>query len=330
MTSEVTARARALVAERLPGARALGVDLAELIDDPDAFVTSLRAGFQRLADEPYAAAQARIAPGSGAVFGVRWPLVDAVAAGLGGPLRESSAASALYLAQRLASGQEQEVRLFSHVPLGRALPTDPERSWQLMRQLARAATDWVSVDSLAQLVAQGILAEPFRWAELEQLVYSADRWERRLVGSTIATLPFRLARERRPELAGSPGLTLIKSLLGDAQPDVQKSLSWALRSWREVEPAGVDALIEAEAARARRQNDGHRAWVLRDALTAPSHDAAFVARIRTLLEGVRRHANSPSTSTAAEVAAGFRGIDQLTDRAIEMQGERQSLAGGRA
>ena len=329
MTSEVTERARALVAERLPEARALGAELAELIDDPEAFVASLRAGFSRLADEPYAAAQARIAPGSGAVFGVRWPLVDAVGAGLRGPLRESSASSALYLAQRLAAGDEQEVRLFSHVPLGRSLVDDPERSWQLMRQLARAANDWVSVDSLAHLVAQGILTEPFRWAELEQLVYSADRWERRLVGSTIATLPFRLPRARRPELARTPGLTLIRSLLGDAEPDVQRALSWALRSWLEVDPAGVDALIDAEAARARRQSDGHRAWVLRDALSAPGHDPAFVARMRSVLAGVRRQANSPSTSTAAEVAAGFRGIEQLTDRALELQGERQALAGRR-
>ena len=86
------------------------------------------------------------------------------------------------------------MRLFSHVALRRSLAGDPERSWQVIRRLARRASDWVSVDSLADLTARGILLEPYRWAELEQLVYSPHKWERRLVGSTLAELPFRLRR----------------------------------------------------------------------------------------------------------------------------------------
>ena len=81
------------------------------------------------------------------------------------------------------------------MPLRRSLPDDPERSWQLMRRLSRASADWISVDALAGLYAQGILAESFRWAELEQLVYSADRWERRLVGSTVANVAARAAAQ---------------------------------------------------------------------------------------------------------------------------------------
>jgi 3-methyladenine DNA glycosylase AlkD len=330
LTSEATLRARALVAERLPEARGLGQALAELIDEPDAFVAVLREGLARLADDAYAREQERVAPGSGAVVGVRWPLVAAAERQLRPFLREVSSASAVSLAERLATEQEREVRLFSHVPLRRSLPDDPERSWQLMRRLARAASDWISVDTLAELYADGVLLERFRWAELEQLVYSASTWERRLVGATVARLPFAVPRHRRVELVPLPALDLIGSLIGDSEPDVQKSLSWALRSWREVDAAGMEALIEVEAARARRQNDGHRAWVLRDALTAPGNDPSFVARIRRLLEGVRRQANSPSTSRGAEVAAGFRGIEELTDRAIELQGERQRLAGERA
>lgn len=330
MTSEVTARARALVAERLPEARGLGQALADLIDDPDAFVEVLRDGFTRLADDAYAREQERVAPGSGAVFGVRWPLISAVERQLRPALRELSSASAVSLAERLATEDEREVRLFSHVPLRRSLPADPERSWQLMRRLARAATDWISVDTLAELYADGVLLERFRWAELEQLVYSASVWERRLVGATVARLPFAVPRHRRHDLAQLPALDLVSTLIGDAEPDVQKSLSWALRSWREVDVAGVEAVIEAEAARARREEDGHRAWVLRDALTAPGTKPAFVARTRELLEGVRRQANSPSTSTAAQIAAGFRGIEKLTDRAVQLQGERQRLVGGRA
>ena len=67
-----------------------------------------------------------------------------------------------------------------------------------MRRLARRAADWISVDELADLFAQGVLLERFRWAELEQLVYSSDKWERRLVGSTLARLPYEVPKHARP------------------------------------------------------------------------------------------------------------------------------------
>ena len=337
MTSEVTARARALVADRLPEARRLGQALAELVDEPESFVNVLRDGLVNLADDEYAAEQERVAPGSGAVVGVRWPLVHAVEKELRRPLSGYSAASALWLAQRLAAEQERELRLFALVALERSLADDSERSWQLMRRLARAANDWVSVDSLAGLYAHGLILERFRWAELEQLVYSDDPWERRLVGSTVATIPFRLPVGRRAELRPTPGLILIKSLIGDAQAEVQKALSWALRSWYEVDAEGVIEVLRDEASQARATDDGHRAWVVRDALTLPAHDPDFVAELRAVLEGVRRRSGAAPTSAASVIAASFRapagaaGTDlaELADQALNEQGRRQRLAGSR-
>lgn len=322
MTSETTARAQALVAERLPEAQGLGRALVDLIDDPEEFVRVLRDGFRRLADDEYAAGQARVAPTTDPVIAVRSPLIAAVERQLRAPLRAASAASALWLAQRLVTEPEREIRLFSIVPLRRSLRDDPERSWQVMRKLARASADWVSVDVLAGLYAQGILAENFRWAELEQLVYSADRWERRLVGSTVANVPHGVPRQHRQELARTPGLTLIKSLIGDAEPDVQKALSWALRSWWEVDPFGTREFIRQEAMRARSENDGQRAWVLRDALTLPGIDTGFIEEIRDRLEGVRRTPGAPSTSAASEIAAQFKGLQELTGAAVAQQGSR--------
>ena len=322
MTSETTLRAQALVAERLPEAQGLGRTLVELIDEPEEFVRALREGFNRLADDEYAAGQARVAPTTDPVIAVRAPLIAAVERQLRAPLRAASAASALWLAQRLVSEPEREIRLFSVVPLRRALRDDPERSWQVMRKLARTSADWISVDTLAGIYAQGILAEHYRWAELEQLVYSSDRWERRLVGSTVANVPHGLPRHRRQELARTPGLTLIKSLIGDNEPDVQKALSWALRSWWDVDPFGTREFIRQEAMRARSENDGHRAWVLRDALTLPGIDSGFVEEIRERLAGIRRTPGAPSTSAASEVAAQFRGIQELAGAAVAQQGSR--------
>ena len=315
------------MAEHTSEAQGLGQALAALIDEPDEFVAVLRDGLASLADPAYAAEQERVAPGSGAVFGVRSPLLTAVARQVRAELRKSTSSSALYLAERLVTEEEREIVLFSHVPLARSLPDDPERTWQIMRRLARRAHDWISIDELAELYAKGVLLEQFRWAELEQLVYSADKWERRLVGSTVARLPFELPKELRPQLASTNGLMLIKSLIGDAETDVQKALSWALRSWNEADQRGVEDFLIEEAKDAKRTNDGHRAWVLRDALTWPGTDPRIAADVRMTLEGVRRLPGAPSTSSASAVAGSFAGMEQLSDQAVAMQGVRQRLAG---
>jgi len=325
--SEVTARAQALVAERLPEARGLGDALAELIGYPDEFVAALRDGLMRLADDAYAAEQERVAPGSGLVFGVRAPLVAAAMRQLRPALRESSPALALWLAERLATEEEREFVFFCHLALERSLPADPERTWQLMRRLARGASDWIRVDTLAELFAKGILLERMRWAELEQLVYSASTWERRLVGATIARLPFEVSRNRRSALRDIPALDVLGQLIGDAEPDVQKALSWALRSWLEVDGQGVREFIRHEAQRAATEEDGQRAWVLRDALTAPSLDVPFTKEMRDQLAPIRRRPGQESTSSAVQIARGFAGYERLSDNAIGQQGLRQRMAG---
>jgi 3-methyladenine DNA glycosylase AlkD len=323
LTSETSLRAQALVAERLPQARGLGETLGELVDQPEEFVAVAREGLTALADSAYATEQDRVTPGQGAIFGVRNPLLAAIARQLRASLNQGSDASALWLAERLVIEPEREFTILAHTCLMRSLPSDPERTWQLMRKLAHAAHEWISVDSLAVLYAAGIMREYYRWAELEQLVYAASKWERRLVGATVAQLPHEIARSDRARLAGSPGLKLIQALIGDAEPDVQKALSWALRSWLEVDPNGVRQLIRAETEDALRTNDGHRAWVLRDALTSPQVDAGFAAEIRARLEGVRRDGRKPSTSQASETARGFVGYERLADEALEQQGIRQ-------
>jgi TonB family protein len=49
--------------------------------------------------------------------------------------------------------------------------------------------------------------------------------------------------------------------------------------------------------------DGHRSWVIRDAL--PKIDPAKAADIRSRLEGIRRRSDAPATSRAADTASRF-------------------------
>lgn len=301
LTSE---RARAFVEQRRPRALRLGRDLVDVIADPDAFAARLTDGLRELADPEYEAGSRRVAPGIGALLGVRWPLMAAVQRGFRQALgRERVGAPLLAVTDRLYRERELEQRWFAFGLLERLVLVDAERSWQLLRRGARDAGDWITVDTLAHPFGRGILAEPYRWAELEQLVYAPSRWERRLVGSTIATIPFVDHRRGREPAIADRALPILADLIGDAEPDVQKALSWALRSLTLVDRVAVGAFAERAASTARSSADGHRAWVIRDALG--KLDPALAADLRARLTGIRRRPGAPSTSHAAETATRF-------------------------
>ncbi len=301
--SASTVAARAFVAEHLPAARALGRALADHLDDPRAFADAARTGLATIADPAYRAGQRLVAPGIGPTLGVRTRLLDAVSAGLRREVRGMGPARLLVVAEAMADDEVRELRWLAIRVLGWIVAADPERSWQVIRRIGRDADDWITVDTLAGVTAAGILHEPYRWAELEQLVYSRSRWERRLVGSTIATIPHGGHQSGRSAEAVARGLDLVGQLIGDAEPEVQKALSWALRELAGVEPGTVGAFCRASARDAAAAADGHRAWVLRHALAKlPVADAGA---IRAMLGGVRRTPRAASTSTAAAEAAAF-------------------------
>ena len=302
-SSPVTRAATAVVAERRPAAAALGRSLADLVDETDAAVDALRDGFAALADPAYREGVTATAPGLEGALGVRTPLRDEVARSFRQQTRHTPPDTLLRLADHMARAPEPELRWFAIGLLRRVLPADPERAWQVLRRLAGDAGEWITVDTLAGAYARGILAEPFRWAEIDQLVFSPSRWERRLVGSTIAVMPFEdhLAG-RAPEVVAR-GIELVEALIGDREPEVQKSLAWALRSLTVVDREAVVACCRRQAGLARATGDGNRAWVVRDAL--PKLPAADAAALRAQLAGLRRAPGSPSTSRAAATARTF-------------------------
>lgn len=302
-TSPITARANALVIDRRPAAQDLGRRLADEVGDPDAFADVLRTGLAGLADPECLAGQRRVAPGIGPLHGVRWPLIEGIQRGFRAATRRERTSSWLFVVDRLLREPKLEARWFAFGLLGRLVIDDTERAWQLLRRAARDAGDWITVDSLAHPVGRGVLNEEYRWAELEQLVYSPSRWERRLVGSTIATIPFiDRSRGRRPEVAGH-GLGLVRELIGDAEPDVQKALAWALRAMAGVDREATTCFLDAEASLAESTRDGHRAWVIRDSLV--KLDPADADRIRARLAGIRRSSSAPSSSRASDTAGRF-------------------------
>ena len=300
------AHAATILAARETRATELGETLGAEIGDPGAFAARLSAAFAELADPEYRAGQAYVAPGIGPTHGVRTPLQVAVRKSFEKASRHASPSELLVVCDRLLREPEREARWFAISTLQRTLPAEPERTWQLLRHSAAEADDWITVDDLANPYGKGILAEPYRWAELEQLTVSPSRWERRLVGSTIATMPF-VNRHlgRSPEVAAR-ALSLLATLVGDAEPDVQKALSWAYRSMAIVDLPATTAALEREAETASARDDGHRAWVVRDSLS--KLEPADAARLRDRLAKVRRRAGAPPTSAASELAGQFAGM----------------------
>jgi 3-methyladenine DNA glycosylase AlkD len=304
--SSATARAQAFVEARLDRAAALGASLAELAADPDALAVALEEGLGELADSEYEEGQHFVAPGLGPTLGVRQPLLRAVTRAYNRQTRVDSPAVQLRVAERLLRGGPLEMRWLAFRLFDDLVRTEPERTWQLIRRAAREADDWITVDSLAHPAGRGILLEPYRWAELGQLVFAPSRWERRLVGSTVATIPFIDRRRGREPDVAELGIGLIGELIGDSEPDVQKALSWALRSMAVVDQAAVEAFCRREAAVAAASDDGHRAWVIRDTLS--KLDETVATQVRGELEGIRRRPGTPATSTAATTAADFGGM----------------------
>jgi 3-methyladenine DNA glycosylase AlkD len=304
--SEATAHAVAFVADHKPAAEALGARLAEEIHDPEAFATHLQEGLAGLADPAYLEGQQFVAPGIGTTHGVRWPLIAAVNRGFKAATKRDRPTPLLFVADRLFKEPHLEARWFAFALLERTLQGDPERTWQLLRRAAREAGDWITIDDLAHPYGVGIAAEPYRWAELEQLVYSPSRWERRLVASTIATMTHGNRRTGRGPEVVERSLPLLEQLMGDAEPDVQKALSWAYRSLAQIDREATTAALRAQADIAARTDDGHRAWVIRDALS--KLDPGDAEALKERLAGIRRRPGAPSTSQAAAMSERFGGM----------------------
>jgi 3-methyladenine DNA glycosylase AlkD len=240
------------------------------------------------------------------VHGVRLPLLTAMRRSFERATRRDSSTTVLLLADRLLAAPTMEPRWFAIGLLDRTLRSEPERTWQVMRRAGRDARDWITVDTLAHPFARGILREPYRWAELEQLVISPSRWERRLVASTIATMPFADRKAGHQPAVATHGLEILGTLIGDAEPDVQKALAWAYRSMAGVDLGATTAALSTEAATAVRTHDGLRAWVVRDA--APKLAPVDAVALRSQVEGIRRKPGVEPTSRAAELAHRFEGM----------------------
>ena len=78
-----------------------------------------------------------------------------------------------------------------------------------------------------------------------------------------------------------------------------------------VDPDATVAFLRREAATAGRHDDGHRAWVVRDASRSSARRSRSCGPSRG---GIRRRPSAASTSRAAAAAAAFTGLGVASPR----------------
>ena len=123
----------------------------------------------------------------------------------------------------------------------------------MLRRVAADADDWITVDTLAdddrgRASSASPTAGP-SWSSWSTAPAAGS------AGSSARRSPRSRSRTGRPggrrTIAGR-GLALIGLLIGDPEPDVQKALSWALRSLAAVDPAGRDRVLSTRGRACRR------------------------------------------------------------------------------
>ena len=159
--SDATRAASAFVAAHLRDATRLGDRLADLVTDPVAFQAELATGLAALVRPALRGCpgtrRARLRGRAGR------PLAAAPRDRAGSSDRRSGRRPRAWCSTSptglARTSRTREERLMALPCLRACLPDEPERSWQLMRRMGHAATDWITVDSLAEVFAQGVLAE---------------------------------------------------------------------------------------------------------------------------------------------------------------------------
>jgi hypothetical protein len=182
--------------------------------------------------------------------------------------------------------------------LERTIADEPERTWQLVRRAAARPT--TGSRSTPSPTSSARASSTSRTAGRSSSSSSTrpSRWERRLVGSTVATTPFvdhAAAASRSSPRTAWPH----RQLIGDDEPDVQKALAWALRSLVLVDAAPWRRFCDEQAAIAPATTTA----TAPGSSATPSPSSRRPRRaITARLDGIRRRAGAPATSVAAAAA----------------------------
>jgi 3-methyladenine DNA glycosylase AlkD len=215
---------------------------------PDSALT-LEAGAQKLVrdwgikDEEYEA------------LGVPVPVLTVMGRQIG-LLARRRVDSFLPLTQLLWDDYGREGRIVAVVAMGPMELAEPEAVVPALYGMARTCAFWEDCDQLAMKALEPVLRhDPEAWLErLAAWVSDDNKWVRRAAITAIGRLPM-----RHPERAAHC-VELVAPALGDADTDVKRALSFALRTCARGDTEPVTTFIRARAHLV----DADSLWVLCD------------------------------------------------------------------
>ncbi len=164
----------------------------------------------------------------------------------------------LPLARLLWDAYGREGRIVAAVALGPMELADPETVVPLIYDLAQRCVFWEDCDQLAMKALEPVLRkDPEKWLErLGTWVTDDSKWVRRAGLIAIGRLPM-----KEPAYTARC-VNLCSPALGDADTDVKRGLSFALRLCARGEVEPVKAFILAH----RDATDADSLWVLSDVI----------------------------------------------------------------
>ena len=179
----------------------------------------------------------------------------------------------LPLARLLWDRYGREGRVVTTVFLGPMELADPERVVPVILDMARTCEFWEDCDQLAMRALEPVLRrEPEAWlAQFGEWVRDESKWLRRAALTALGRLPM-----VEPEYTARC-VELVSPALGDADTDVKRALSFAVRLCARGEIEPVKQFVRDHAGR----TDADSLWVLSD--VARSMTPAFLPEFVDLL-----------------------------------------------
>lgn len=233
-------------------------ELAEHVEDPRAFRSALRQLLEETGNHAYRAGRAVLAEAPLRGYNTPQPVLRAIAAAL----REPAAAApeaALTAADQLWRSRTFEEQLIAAQLLGLAAPDLPEKVLKRIERWLLDLDDYKIADGLARegffplvrLNPARYLTDARGWAT------SPQKWARCF--AVAALLP--VAQDRKFEDVPAI-LSVLKEVMGDAEPDVRRGAVQVLRALSQRSPSEVRRFLRNQA----RQGGRHTARIIKRVL----------------------------------------------------------------
>jgi 3-methyladenine DNA glycosylase AlkD len=179
----------------------------------------------------------------------------------------------LPLAHLLWDRYGREGRIVALIVFGAMELADPQRLVPILKELCRSCVSWEDADRLSMDALEPIVRKfPAPWiGEMAAWLNDENKWVRRAAVTVILRLPM-----KHPELS-EQCLQLAGSLICDADMDVKRAVSFAIRMIAKIDPELVLAFIEKQLARP----DPDATWVLCDVIK--SLDRKLLGKFSVLL-----------------------------------------------